>query len=236
MKSDNLRLWPTSSTGRPLKYCYPARLLPALAALILSLPSAAAPISSATPEDNNGLAVTLGALGGSHVAATLTALVPSPIAPAASRAEAAINAGLKTVPPVLEVSDDIDVYPNTPVNGYECLYTYNLPRTTDRYKNDLTYFTTDGIEEDWGPLDQPLVLHANSPVELRLFGLPEGLQSLGPDRHPLTWEAATQFSPTVDILIPAAFDIVSTYMRYATKTRRIAKVKPKLTRRSGACA
>lgn len=194
-------------------------------ALILSPVVCAKPISKATPKDNQKLAITLGALGGTHVGATLIALVPSPIAPAASRTEAALNAGLKAVPPVLEVPDNQAVYPNTQLNGYACLYNYNLPQTEDSYRNDLTFFTTDPIEENWGPLGTPTVLHANSPVKLHLYGLPEGQQSIESGQYPLTWEAATQFSMLVDVGIPAVLDVIGTRMRYKSKVKHIAKVK-----------
>ena len=202
-----------------------ARSLTVVVALIISLPLSAAPISSATPDKNLELAVELGALGGSHVGATLVAIVPSPIAPAASRTEAAINVGLKAVPPVLEVPDDKAVYPDTLLNGYNCLYSYNLPQTEDTYQNDLTYFTSDALVEDWGPLGTPSVLHANSLVNLHLYGLPGGQQSIESGQYPLTWEAATQFSPLLDVAIPAVLDVVGSIMRYSTKAKRIAQVK-----------
>lgn len=180
----------------------------------------------ATPEDNDVLAGTIYAGGGVHLGATIVSLVPSwPTDTIAAKVALAADLGLKAAPPVFYAPSSEEVYPNTYRNGHACEYSYYLPQSESKYKNELLFFQRDYLSEQWGPFAQPEVFHANARVDLSLFGLPQGNALLDPGYYPVRWEAATQFSPVFDAALPIAMDAMFTRLAYKEHVKRIAKIK-----------
>ena len=189
------------------------------ATLVLSRPADA--VVQATPEDNNALLASLLSVGGSYNAAvTVDAL--SPLAPGLGTLTTfapvyALSHGLRAIPPYFIPPPDKSVYPFSDDDGDECRIHYDLPRTEDSYLNILGIANFPLDDSDWDLFDAtPFVQHWDSTVEVRLFGLAEGLnRPLGEGRYSLTWEAATQYSPLIDTVLPPPLAYVLSKLKLA---------------------
>jgi hypothetical protein len=160
--------------------------------------------SDATPSDNGLIDAQLTGLIATLDVGVVLGLVPFwPVSVVGEDTEWATNLGLKFVPPKFEPPPSKTL---VPAPG-SCTYDFFMPQTRDDFDTWFGFWILDDVAPDWGVLGRPLLRHENSSVELEVEG--DELQAgqvvhLDEGEHVFHWTAATQFSPLLDSIIPAA--------------------------------
>ncbi len=191
----------------------PAGLLSALLATVVFLLSAGVRAADVQAEQNH--ADVLSAIGGVHLGATLTGLVPEPFTALIAEGVAfSSNLALKGLQPALIEPSDRARYPNS---SDQCTFDFELPQA------DFLYSNTFGIElspvpSDWGALGTPDVFHWGTEVALGVHNpiirpslVPREDISFPAGNHRLEWRAQTIIDLGFDVALPAAM----LYMSYS---------------------
>ncbi len=189
-------------------------LLTALLTIAVLASSATVRAADAAAEQDH--ANVLSGIGGVHLGATLTGLIPEPFTALAAEGVAfSSNLALKALQPALIEPSDRSRYPNS---DDQCTFDFDLPQA------DYLYSNTYGIElspipTDWGELGTPDVFHWGTEVALGVHNpiiRPNGLEpesdlSFPAGRHTLEWRAQTILDLGFDVALPAAM----LYMSYS---------------------
>ena len=157
----------------------------------------------------------LSGIGGAHLGATLTGLIPDPLTSLIAEGVAfTSNLALKGLEPALIEPSDRARYPNS---GDQCTFDFDLPQA------DFLYSNTFGIElsplpSDWGALGTPDVFHWGTEVALGVHNpiirpslVPRQEISFPAGRHTIEWRAQTIIDQGFDVVLPAAM----LYMSYS---------------------
>ena len=163
-----------------------AALLCALLMLATAASSASAAPSQWTPEQNTGIALSLGFLVGSHDASMVASLLsPPPIDQGFDVVALATHIGLKNLPPVLEPPPDFSAFPTAPASGSgdtrRCVYRFgerNVGIGQDPFEipdddfaagiqeqtSAIFGITYDPLDDVWSDLGKPQVIHPQADV------------------------------------------------------------------------
>ncbi len=183
-----------------------------MATAVLSLPGSVRAADAQAEQDH---ADVLSAIGGVHLGATLTGLVPEPLTALIAEGVAfSSNLALKGLEPALIEPSDRARYPNS---ADQCTFDFDLPQA------DFLYSNTFGLElspvpSDWGELGTPDVFHWGTEVALGVHNpiirpslIPRQNISFPAGNHSLEWRAQTIIDVGFDVVLPAAM----LYMSYS---------------------
>jgi len=190
-----------------------ARVTSRLFLVVLSITGPQALAADAAAEQAH--ADVLSGIGGAHLGATLTGLIPDPLTSLVAEGVAfTSNLVLKGLEPALIEPSDVARAPNS---ADQCTFDFDLPQA------DALYSNTFGIElsplpTDWGPLGTPDVYHWGTEVALGVHNpiirpniVPRREVSFPAGRHTIEWRAQTIIDQGFDVVLPAAM----LYMSYS---------------------
>ena len=167
----------------------------------------------------------LGVLATHNVAVGAGLVSTGPLGTAVELTEFSANLALKALPPVLEIPDDRNRFPDSLSNGsFACEFTFSLPQASADYEDLLGFGAIRTIPSSWGPFGTPQVEHKNSAVKVSIAGASAGSQTLDEGDHRITWLAETQLSPFWDIYFPSfqlAFGVMSETKNGSTFTKTV---------------
>jgi len=183
----------------------PVRFHPADIIRILFL-LAALPVHAADINKENDLEAAIGALGGAHLSATLTGLVPDPFTSLVSEGIAyTSNLALKALPSVLKEPQDQFRSPNS---ADKCSFDFHLPQADHLYSN-IYGITLSPVPDNWGALGKPYLFHWGTEVVLGVHNplirpniVPLNEISLPAGQHHIEWRADTIIDLGFDVALP----------------------------------